>query len=144
MKNLEQDIYASTEETVDTTVSEEKQEEQETPSPETPTPEEPKKEKKQDVFVGYFKIDDDGAIETPEGFVVDDPIILAEGEEEIKAYLRSNDVRAVSLDLPNELVNSQQKKDSGHCPQMKLIPRQFRVQIALTTLASIHAKMRNG
>ena len=101
MENLEQDIYASTEETVDTTVSEEKQEEQETPPPETPTPEEPKEEKKQDVFIGYFKIDDDGAIETPEGFVVDDPIILAEGEEEIKAYLRSNDVRAVSLDLPS-------------------------------------------
>lgn len=102
---MEKDIYTEAEETIDTSVTEETKalntEETgvvEKTNEEVKVPEE---ETKKEVFVGYFKIHpDDGTIETPEGFVIDDGIILAEGEEEIQAYLRQNDVRALTMDLP--------------------------------------------
>lgn len=55
----------------------------------------------EEVVVGYFKVDSDGAIETPEGYVIDDGIVLAEGEEEVNAYLKKNDVRPFTMDMPS-------------------------------------------
>lgn len=55
----------------------------------------------EEVVVGYFKIDKDGCIETPEGYVFDDGIILAEGDEEVLAYLKANDVRPITMDMPS-------------------------------------------
>lgn len=84
-----EDVKPSTEETVKEKIKEEVKEETIAPNQE------------EEVVVAYFKIDEDGCFETPEGYVIDDGIILAEGEEEIQAYIRKNDVRPIVMDLPS-------------------------------------------
>ena len=98
MQNNDADIYAIE---TDTSVATEVKEEVEVKEPlqeKQFTGEVPVEEQ---VVVGYFQIDEDGCIETPEGYVIDAPIILAEGEEEIASYLRKNDVRPLIMDLPS-------------------------------------------
>ena len=102
MDNNQEDIYAASEETEETVDTTSVETEEKPVNTEVVTEEKKEDEpvSKPEVFVGYFKIDDDGCIETPEGYVIDSPIILAEGEEEIKSYLRANDVKPVVMDFP--------------------------------------------
>ena len=102
MDNNQEDIYAASEETEETVDTTSVETEEKPVNTEVVTEEKKEDEpvSKPEVFVGYFKIDDDGCIETPEGYVIDAPIILAEGEEEIKSYLRANDVKPVVMDFP--------------------------------------------